>query len=192
MVPSGWMDDGRTLWRWPRLGCANWEWDSEARTLAAAEAAELGGMKRWSRPCSPEAVRTGWARTLAKRLSGYKHRATALTKEKKDEPSMCSTLVETLTPVADSLECSEVQRGASESSSWVEGPPCASWCTFSFRWLINTELSWGGCQCGFLMVKCMRDSSVFPFSACWYMEASVWPSDIHCNKKKNKTCTFNS
>lgn len=30
------------------------------------------------------------------------------------------------TPEADSLECSEVQRGASESSSWVEGPPCAS------------------------------------------------------------------
>lgn len=70
MVLSGWMDEGGTLCGWPRLGCANWELDREARTLAAAEAAELGGMKRWSRPCSPEAVRTGWARTLANRLSG--------------------------------------------------------------------------------------------------------------------------
>lgn len=85
-----------------------------------------------------------------------------------------------LTTVPDSLDCSEVQRGASESSSWVEGPPCASCCTFSFRWLMNTELSWGGCQRGFLMVKCIRDNSVLPFSACWYMEASVWPSDSHC------------
>lgn len=183
MVVAGWMDEGRTLCRWPQLGCANWEWDREARTLAAAEAAELGGMKWWSRPCSPEAVRTGWARTLAKILSGCKQQHVNTEQpHKKTVTSTCYTLVEILTPVADSLECSEVQRGASESSSWVEGPPCASWCTFSFRWLINTELSWGGCQCGFLMVKCMRDSSVFPFSACWYMEASVWPSDIHCKK----------
>lgn len=59
MVLSGWMDEGGMLCGWPRLGCANWELDREARTLAAAEAAELGGMKRWSRPCSPDAVRTG-------------------------------------------------------------------------------------------------------------------------------------
>lgn len=59
MLLSGWMDEGRALCGWPRLGCANWELDREARTLAAAEAAELGGMKRWSRPCSPDAVKTG-------------------------------------------------------------------------------------------------------------------------------------
>lgn len=44
---------------------------------------------------------------------------------------------------------------------------------------MNTELSCGGCQRGFLMVKCIRESSVLPFSACWYTDASVWPSDIH-------------
>lgn len=84
-----------------------------------------------------------------------------------------------LTPVPDSLDSSEVQRGASDSSSWGDGPVWASCCTFSIRWLMNTELSCGGCQRGFLMVKCIRESSVLPFSACWYTEASVWPSDIH-------------
>lgn len=46
IVLSGWIDEGRRLWERPRLGCARWEVDREARTLAAAEAAELGGMKR--------------------------------------------------------------------------------------------------------------------------------------------------
>lgn len=59
MVLSGWTDERRRPCEWPRLGCANWEVDREARTLAAAEAAVLGGMKRWSRPCSPDAVRMG-------------------------------------------------------------------------------------------------------------------------------------
>lgn len=88
------------------------------------------------------------------------------------------------TPVADSLDCSDVQSGASESSSWVEGPPCASCCTFPFKWLMNSELSRGGCQRGFFIVKCIRDNSVLPFSACWYTDASVWPSDIHCNHNR--------
>lgn len=96
-----------------------------------------------------------------------------------------------LTPVADSLDSSEVQRGASDSSSWGDGPVWASRCTFSFRWLINTELSCGGCQRGFLMVKCIRDSSVLPFSACWYTDASVWPSDIHWERgEKINGCTM--
>ena len=72
MVLSGWTDVGRRLCVRLRPGCASWEEDREARTLAAAEAAVLGGMKRWSRPCSPDAVRMGWARTLANRLSGWK------------------------------------------------------------------------------------------------------------------------
>lgn len=66
MVLSGWMEE------WARWVCVTCEVDKEARTLAAAEAAVAGGMKRWSRPCSPEAVRMGWARTLANRLSGCK------------------------------------------------------------------------------------------------------------------------
>lgn len=95
-----------------------------------------------------------------------------------------------LTPVADSLDSSEVQRGASDSSSWGDGPVWASRCTFSFRWLINTELSCGGCQRGFLMVKCIRDSSVLPFSACWYTDASVWPSDIHWERGEKINIIF--
>lgn len=39
MVLSGWTEE------WPRLVCVTWEVDKEARTLAAAEAAVLGGMK---------------------------------------------------------------------------------------------------------------------------------------------------
>jgi len=72
MVLSGWMDECRRLWERPE--CWSWEVDREARTLAAAEAAVLGGMKRWSRPCSPDAVRMGCARTLASRLSGWKQK----------------------------------------------------------------------------------------------------------------------
>lgn len=69
MVLSGWAEEGRRLCERPRPPCAGWEVDREARTLAAAEAAVLGGIKRWSRPCSPDAVRMGCARTLANRLS---------------------------------------------------------------------------------------------------------------------------
>lgn len=72
MVVSGWMEEGRRPWDRLRLLCGSWEVDKEARTLAAAEAAVLEGTKRWSRPCSPDAVRIGWARTLAKRFSGWK------------------------------------------------------------------------------------------------------------------------
>jgi len=72
MVVSGWTEEGRRPCERPRLVGASWEVDKEARTLAAAEAAVLDGMKRWSRPCSPDAVRMGWARTLAKRFSGWK------------------------------------------------------------------------------------------------------------------------
>lgn len=72
MVLSGWTEEGRRLCERPRLACVSWEVDKEARTLAAAEAAVLGGMKQWSRPCSPDAVRMGWARTLANRLAGWK------------------------------------------------------------------------------------------------------------------------
>lgn len=70
MVLSGGTEEGMRPWARLRLGYARCEVEREARTLAAAVAAELGGMKRLSRPCSPEAVRIGWARTLAKRLSG--------------------------------------------------------------------------------------------------------------------------
>lgn len=77
MVLSGWTDEGRRPCERPRLGCESWEVDREARTLAAAEAAVLGGMKRWSRPCSPDAVRMGWARTLANRLSGWEQQHTS-------------------------------------------------------------------------------------------------------------------
>ena len=70
MGPSGWAE---ARWTCERLrpACGSWEVDSEARTLAAAEAAVLGGRKRRSRPGRPDAVRTGWARTLASRLSGW-------------------------------------------------------------------------------------------------------------------------
>lgn len=72
MVLSGWVEGRRTC-EWDRLAWGSWEWemDSEARTLAAAEAAVLGGTKRRSRPGRPDAVRIGWARTLANRLSGW-------------------------------------------------------------------------------------------------------------------------
>lgn len=78
MVLSGWTDEGRRPCERLRLACASCEVDKEARTLAAAEAAVLGGMKRWSRPCSPDAVKMGWARTLANRLSGWKQQHTSI------------------------------------------------------------------------------------------------------------------
>ena len=69
---SGCREEGRGFREWLRPG---WGWsceaDSEAKTLAAAAAAVLGGRKPRSRPGSPDAVSTGWARTLASRLSGW-------------------------------------------------------------------------------------------------------------------------
>ena len=58
MGPSGLVE---ARWTCERLrpACGSWEPDSEARTLAAAEAAVLGGRKRRSRPGRPDAVRTG-------------------------------------------------------------------------------------------------------------------------------------
>lgn len=54
----------------PAWGC--WDDERDARTLAAAEAALLGGTKRRFLPGSPEAVSTEWANTLANRLSGWR------------------------------------------------------------------------------------------------------------------------
>ncbi len=54
----------------PAWGC--WDDERDARTLAAAEAALLGGTKRRFLPGSPEALSTGWANTLANRLSGWR------------------------------------------------------------------------------------------------------------------------
>ena len=69
---SGCRAEGRGFKERLRVG---WGWsceaDSDARTLAAADAAVLGGRKPRSRPGSPDAVSTGWARTLASRLSGW-------------------------------------------------------------------------------------------------------------------------
>lgn len=45
MVLSGWTEDGSRPCARLRPVCASWEVDKEARTLAAADAAVLGGMK---------------------------------------------------------------------------------------------------------------------------------------------------
>lgn len=50
MVLSGWTEEGIRPCERPRLGYARCELEREARTLAAAVAAEFGGMKRLSRP----------------------------------------------------------------------------------------------------------------------------------------------
>lgn len=74
MGPSwwcGWAVGKRTCERErPAWGC--WGKDREARTLAAAEAVLLGGTKWRFHPGKPDAVSTGWASTLANRLSGCK------------------------------------------------------------------------------------------------------------------------
>lgn len=56
--------------RCPAWGC--WDDDRDARTLAAAEAALFCGIKRRFHAGTPDAVRTGWANTLANRLSGWR------------------------------------------------------------------------------------------------------------------------
>lgn len=71
MVPSWCCRDGRRVCERERLAWGCWDVERDARTLAAAEAALLGGMKRRFLPGSPEAVSTGWANTLANRLSGW-------------------------------------------------------------------------------------------------------------------------
>lgn len=74
-------------------------------------------------------------------------------------------------------QLSHLDTSESDCSEWVEVnagfsamTPCctaaASRCTFSFRRLMKCVLSRGGCQCGFVIAKCMSDSSVFPSSAC--------------------------
>lgn len=85
-----------------------------------------------------------------------------------------------LTAVAESSESSEAPSGPSARMRWAGGAAAASCCTFSFRWLRKSSLGGGGCQRGLVMAKCISDSSVFPFSACWYTEASVCPADSHC------------
>lgn len=68
------------------------------------------------------------------------------------------------TSESDCNECVEVKTGFSAMTPCC--PPAASRYTFSFRRLMKCVLSRGGCQCGFVIAKCMSDSSVFPSSAC--------------------------
>ena len=68
-------------------------------------------------------------------------------------------------------------------SRWI------SLCACSLRALMKYSLCWGGFHLGLVMVKCIRDNSVLPSSACWYWLASLLPSLNHYINKR-AICTF--
>lgn len=174
---------GRSLWQpglsaeVPRVRPGSGD-AREARTLAAALAVLQGWAKRRSQDTSPLAERMGRARTLASKPSGCGD--TGQGSPSRRPPWTPSPPPVPLTATAESSERREAPSGPSARMRWAGGAAAASCCTFSFSWLRKSSLGGGGCQRGLVMAKCISDSSVFPFSACWYTEASVCPADSHC------------
>lgn len=151
--------------RWKLLLIGERERKADAPSLmpAAAWLVKEPSLPKWT-----DASVEGPPKRFAMRLLGYrrenKWHKTVIIQQRRDETHSSEPMWYTSMNVS-LYSCTS--DSDSDSGCVSEGAPVASLWTRSFSWLMKCVVSWGGCQWGLVMAKCIRDNSVFPSSACW-------------------------